>query len=101
MVEGRRRPARRGRGDLSDPETAVYCIEHDGVVVGAIQWAAETEPDYRHASIDIYLEPAAHGQGFGADAVRTLADHLIADQGFHRIVIDPAADNAAAIPCYA
>jgi aminoglycoside 6'-N-acetyltransferase len=69
-------------------------------VAGAIQWSAETEPDYRHASIDIYLDPALHGRGLGTDAVRTLAEHLIADQGFHRLVIDPAADNAAAIRCY-
>ncbi|CAM5666252.1 GNAT family N-acetyltransferase OS=Streptomyces antimycoticus OX=68175 GN=SANT12839_077140 PE=4 SV=1 [Streptomyces antimycoticus] len=57
------------------------------------------EPDYRHASIDIYLDPAVHGRG-GTDAVRTLARHLITDHGHHRIVIDPAADNAAAIRCY-
>ena len=76
-------------------------VEQRGVVVGAIQWGAETSPDYRHASIDIYLDPAVHGQGLGADAVRTLAQHLVVDQGFHRIVIDPAADNAAAIACYA
>ena len=86
--------------DLSDPDTVVYCIEHRGEVVGAVQWAAETEPDYRHASVDIYLAPAAHGQGLASDAIRTLVRHLIADHGFHRIVIDPAADNEAAIRCY-
>ncbi|WP_018350337.1 GNAT family N-acetyltransferase [Longispora albida] len=58
------------------------------------------DPDYRHANIDIYLDPAAHGRGLGTDAVRTLARHLITDHGHHRIVIDPAADNAAAIRCY-
>jgi aminoglycoside 6'-N-acetyltransferase len=36
----------------------------------------------------------------GTDAVWTLARHLIADHGHHRLVIDPAADNAAAIACY-
>ena len=41
-----------------------------------------------------------HGRGVGSDAVRTLARHLIVEQGFHRLVIDPAADNAAAIKCY-
>jgi aminoglycoside 6'-N-acetyltransferase len=41
-----------------------------------------------------------HGQGLGADAVRTLARHLFDDVGHHRIEIDPAADNAAAIRCY-
>ncbi len=86
--------------DLGDPDAHTFVVEHDGRVAGAIQWSAETEPDYRHASIDIYLDPALHGRGLGADAVRTLAQHLIADLGFHRLVIDPAADNVAAIRCY-
>ena len=70
-------------------------------VVGAIQWSAEDDPDYAHAGIDIYLDPAVHGRGIGTDSVRTLARHLIDDLGFHRLVIDPAADNAPAIRCYA
>jgi aminoglycoside 6'-N-acetyltransferase len=87
--------------DLAEEGTETLVIEHEGRVAGAIQWHAEDEPDYRHAGIDIYLDPALHGRGLGADAVRTLARHLIADRGHHRLVIDPAADNAAAIRCYA
>jgi aminoglycoside 6'-N-acetyltransferase len=87
--------------DLAQPDIETFVIEHDGRVVGAIQWQAETEPDYRHASIDIYLDPAVQGRGLGSDAVRTLAHHLIADHGHHRLVIDPAADNSAAIRSYA
>jgi aminoglycoside 6'-N-acetyltransferase len=86
--------------DLADPDSHTLVVEIDGRVVGAIQWSAETEPDYRHASIDIYLDPAVHGRGLGADAVRTLARHLTRELSFHRLVIDPAADNAAAIACY-
>jgi aminoglycoside 6'-N-acetyltransferase len=87
--------------DLEHADDHTLAIEYEGEVVGAIQWAAETEPDYRHASIDIYLDPTVHGRGLGTDAVRTLARHLIDDHGHHRLVIDPAADNAAAIRCYA
>lgn len=87
--------------DLADTEAQTFAVMRGGHVVGAIQWSAENEPDYRHASIDIYLDPAVHGRGVGTDAVRTLARHLIGDLGFHRLVIDPAADNAAAIACYA
>jgi aminoglycoside 6'-N-acetyltransferase len=83
--------------DLADPELRSLAIEYEGRVIGEIQWDAEEEPDYRHASIDIYLDPAAHGHGLGADAVRTLARHLIDDHGHHRITIDPAASNAAAV----
>ena len=86
---------------IDDPDLGYYAVVHDGRVVGAIQWAAEEEPDYRHASIDIFLDPAVHGRGVGTDAVRTLARHLVDDHAFHRLVIDPAADNEAAIRCYA
>ena len=72
-----------------------------GRVVGAVQWSAEDDPDYRHASVDIFVDPAVHGRGVGTDAVRALAAYLIDGVGFHRLVIDPAADNAAAIRCYA
>ena len=61
------------RADLADDELTVYAIEHDGRVVGAIQWYAEADPDYRHASLDVFLDPAVHGRGLGRDAVRTLA----------------------------
>ncbi|OEV03390.1 GNAT family N-acetyltransferase [Streptomyces oceani] len=100
----------RGRGDLTaeltedlmDPEVTIYAVEcDDRVVAGAIQWSAQEEPDYRHASIDIFLDPAVHGRGVGTDAVRTLARHLIDEHGHHRLTIDPAADNLAAIRCYA
>jgi aminoglycoside 6'-N-acetyltransferase len=37
----------------------------------------------------------------GTDAVRVLARHIVADHGHHRLVIDPAADNVAAIRAYA
>ena len=68
---------------------------------GFIQYGEEETPAYRHASIDIFLDPAVHGRGIGRDAIWILAHHLIHERGHHRIVIDPAADNAAAIRCYA
>ena len=86
--------------DLAEPDSTPLVIELEGRVVGWIQWEAEEEPDYRHASIDIYVDPAVHGHGVGTDALRTLARHLIVDHGHHRLEIDPAADNAPAIRCY-
>ena len=86
--------------DLQEPGSTAYVIVFTGRVVGWIQWSAEDDPDYRYASIDIYLDPTVHGRGLGADAVRTMARHLIDDHGHHRLEIDPAADNAAAIRCY-
>jgi aminoglycoside 6'-N-acetyltransferase len=86
--------------DFAEPGMTAYVVEVDGAVAGWIQWQAEEEPDYRHASIDIYVDPAHHGRGVGTDAVRTLARHLLTAEGHHRIEIDPAADNAAAIRAY-
>jgi len=85
--------------DFAEPATA-YVIELEGHVVGWIQWEAEEEPDYRHASMDIYVDPAVHNRGLGTDALRTLARHLIVDHGHHRLTIDPAAHNTAAIRAY-
>ncbi|GAA4561756.1 GNAT family protein [Micromonospora coerulea] len=89
------------RADLVDDDLTVYAIEHDGRVVGAIQWYAEPDPDYRHAAMDIFLDPAVRGAGLGGDAIRTLARHLIDEHGHHRFTIDPAAANTAAIRAYA
>jgi aminoglycoside 6'-N-acetyltransferase len=86
--------------DFREEGSTAYVIELDSRVVGWIQWQAEEEPDYRHASMDIYVDPAVHGRGVGTDAVRTLARQLIDDHGHRRLTIDPAADNAAAIRAY-
>ncbi|MGQ0617532.1 MAG: GNAT family N-acetyltransferase [Acidimicrobiia bacterium] len=87
--------------DFDDPDATAYVIETDGRVVGWVQWSAEDDPDYRHASLDIYLDPAVHGRGIGTDALRTLARHLFDEHGHHRLVIDPAAANVAAVRSYA
>lgn len=86
--------------DLDDETINAYIIVFEGRTVGWIQWSEEDEPDYRHASMDIFVDPGVHGRGIGSDAVRTLSRHLFADVGHHRLVIDPAVDNAAAIMCY-
>jgi aminoglycoside 6'-N-acetyltransferase len=68
---------------------------------GMIQYFEEDEPDYRHAGMDVFLDPSAGGRGLGREVVAVLARHLVTDRGHHRLTIDPAADNAAAIACYA
>jgi aminoglycoside 6'-N-acetyltransferase len=93
----------RVRREMVDPDdgTVPFAIEANGQVIGLVQYWEEDEPDYRHAGIDIFLHPAWHGQGLGADAVRTVAHHLFADRGHHRITIDPAMENERAIRSYA
>lgn len=85
---------------FDDVSAARFAIIADGELVGMVQYGEEDEPDYRHASIDIFLDPGVHRRGIGRDAVRTLARHLFHERGHHRISIDPAADNLAAIRCY-
>ncbi len=75
-------------------------IELDGHLIGFIQYFEETDPQYRHASIDIVVHPDWCNRGLGTDAVRTLARHLFDDIGHHRITIDPAVVNARAIASY-
>jgi RimJ/RimL family protein N-acetyltransferase len=86
---------------FDDPSLTRFAILLGGAVRGMVQYDEEQEPAYRHASIDVFVDPAVHGRGVGRDSVRTLACYLIDERGHHRLVIDPAADNAVAIRCYA
>ncbi len=79
---------------------AGWWIVLDDERVGFIQHYQELDHEYLHAGMDIFLVAAAQGRGAGTDAVRTLARHLVRDLGHHRLIIDPAADNARAIRCY-
>jgi aminoglycoside 6'-N-acetyltransferase len=77
---------------LDPPEgTSSFAIEFEETTVGLIQATEELEPMYRHAGIDIAIHP---------DAIRTLAWHLVHARGHHRLTIDPAAHNEAAIRVY-
>jgi aminoglycoside 6'-N-acetyltransferase len=81
-------------------EETAFGITVDGTLVGLIQYAEDNEPMYRHAGIDLFLSEDFQGRGLGPDAVRTLARHLVDERGHHRLTIDPAADNGAAIRAY-
>ncbi len=78
-----------------------FAIEVDGGLAGWLGVYEEEEPDYRHAGLDIFLDPALHGAGLGPKALRMAARWLIEACGHHRLVIDPAAANERAIAVYA
>jgi aminoglycoside 6'-N-acetyltransferase len=83
-----------------EPQSTRLTIEVDGAIAGLIQYWEESEPKYRHAGIDLFLDPALHGRGYGSEAVRRVVHHLIDDRSHHRITIDPATANAGAIRAY-
>ena len=96
-VEHLRAKARR-EGEEAD--VVAFAVVAEGELAGLIQYYEETEADFRHAGMDVFLGAPFHGRGLGTDAVRTLARHLVRDLGHHRLVIDPAAANDRAIRCY-
>jgi aminoglycoside 6'-N-acetyltransferase len=83
-----------------EPESTRLTILLDGAIAGLIQYWEEHEPKYYHAGIDLFLDPALHGRGLGAEAVRRVVRQLIDERGHHRITIDPATANLAAIRAY-
>jgi len=75
-------------------------VDVDGAVAGAIMYAEEQDPDYRHAGIDVFVGAEFQGRGIGSEALRVLALYLFDERGHHRLTIDPAADNERAIRAY-
>jgi aminoglycoside 6'-N-acetyltransferase len=82
-----------------DPDSTRFTIVVDGAVAGMIQFSEEDEPKYRHAGIDLFVDPAIRGRGVGPAAVRQVVAMLL-ERGHHRITIDPAVANAAAVRAY-
>src|SRR3954452_8901774 len=71
---------------LDDPTLTRFAVLVGTTVAGMVQYAEELDPMYRHAGIDIFIDPAVHGRGIGRDAVRTVARRLVHDLGHHRLV---------------
>lgn len=83
-----------------DADTVVFVIEVDDTVIGSIQFTEESDPDYLHAGIDLFIATAWQGGGLGTDAIRTVARYLFEERGHHRLTIDPSAANERAIRVY-
>jgi aminoglycoside 6'-N-acetyltransferase len=86
---------------FDDPEIVGHTVLVNGTVRGWIEYSEEPTPMYRHAGIDVFLDPAVHNRGVGRRAVWHIARFLLDSRGHHRLTIDPAADNIPAIRCYA
>ncbi len=69
-------------------------------MIGCLQWYEETDPEYLHAGLDIFLITDRQGRGLGPEALRLAGRYLFTVRGHHRLVIDPRADNHRAIRAY-
>lgn len=97
---------------LADPEVARwvsavepslasrFAVDTGERLVGAVQYHEDPSRDYRHASVDVVVDPAWHGKGLGADALRALARHLFYDRGHHRLTVEVSPENVKAIRSY-
>ena len=93
-------PGGPGAAWVEDGGQVTFVVEHDDELIGSIQYYEELEPDYRRASIDLFLTTDAQGRGFGTDAIRTVARYLFEERGHHRLTIDPSVANERAIRAY-
>jgi aminoglycoside 6'-N-acetyltransferase len=80
---------------------AAFAIEVENALAGWLGFSEETDPDYRHAALDIVLAPAYQGRGLGPEALRAAIRWLIRERGHHRFTVDPAVRNERAIRAYA
>jgi aminoglycoside 6'-N-acetyltransferase len=87
------------KADGTEGVTAFAIVVQDEIA-GLIQYHEEEDPRYRSAGIDLFVAEAFQGRGVGTDAIRAIVRHLIEDRGHHRLTIDPAATNTAAIRAY-
>lgn len=97
---GRQDPERTRADMLDDPDWVVLAVVCAGAFAGIVAYGEEDDPMYRAASIDISLAAGHRGRGLGPEAIALLAGWLHAERGHHRVTIDPAAENEAAIRAY-
>ncbi len=85
---------------VDTPNYTTFAIVAGGAVSGCIQYDEEHDPDYRYASVDLFVSERFQDRGVGSDALRTLVTYLIDEGGHHRITVDPAAANERAVHVY-
>jgi aminoglycoside 6'-N-acetyltransferase len=92
-------PPEREREGLRN-DGAAFAVEVDAELAGWLGFNEESEPDYRHASLDIALAPPHQSRGLGPEALRGAIRWLAETRGHHRFTIDPALENERAIRAY-
>jgi aminoglycoside 6'-N-acetyltransferase len=85
---------------FDEAESTRFAIVVDGEIAGLVQYGEEEYEDYRHAYIDVFVGDDYAGRGIGTEVVKRTIDMLVNERGHHRITIDPAVSNTAAIRAY-
>lgn len=94
-------PEREREGLINDVDGGAFAIETRGALAGWLGFNEELEPDYKHASLDIFLLLDQQDRRLGPAALRLAIRWLIDARGHHRFTIDPARRNERAIRAYA
>ena len=82
-----------------DPGSTRFTILVDGAVAGMIQYGEEHDPKYRHASVDLFVDPATRGIGVGRALIEAV--YAAADvHGATRVYWHTENDNARAQGLY-
>jgi RimJ/RimL family protein N-acetyltransferase len=87
---------------VREPEAfGMLVIEERGATVGTVTWERVNRRS-RIASVGgLALLPAARGHGIATAAMRLLVEHLIHEQGFHRVQLEVYAFNDRALSFFA
>jgi aminoglycoside 6'-N-acetyltransferase len=79
---------------LQRRDVEAYVVQADGDDIGYLQvWT----DDGRSGGIDMFLIPSARGRGFGPDAARAVARHLLDERRWERVIVDPYTWNDEAV----
>lgn len=76
----------------SDDSGAAFLACVDGDPVGVVSLFL-VEPDSRRAFVGAWLEPDAHGQGYGTSAASLLVEYAFDERNVRKLVAGARADN--------
>lgn len=83
---------------LPEDSQRAAVVDHRGTLLGSVSWhVVRYGPNRRSRAwnIGINLVPAARGRGYGSEAQRLLAEHLLATTDLDRIEASTDVDNHA------
>ncbi|HLY94352.1 MAG TPA: GNAT family N-acetyltransferase [Gaiellaceae bacterium] len=77
------------RERLDRPGVRAFIVEAEGEPIGYLQVHA--------TGLDMFLVPHARGRGLGPDIARATARHLLDEEGWTRVIVDPYRWNESAV----